>query len=409
MRAHVALILVACSKPAPAPSLDATALHRIFTGDDARRLEQVSIAPHANGRATYNLTWKDRQKPDHAEAEFPGTFTDEMLATGVMYSVGAAGHDEHLIAMTDLRTQLRAHDPTIAEVRVKQLEGYARYEVHRTNGKVDVAYGEATGKIVDEVRDAIPAPELVEVSSPYNEIRLATSPDGTTRLWGSTDRPGGPKGWNIWMSRRTGTGWSEPTSVSFDLDANDFDPAYSPDGTFVYFFSNRPGGAGGDDLYRVPVSGDTFGAVEHLAINTAGDEWAPTPTRDGLLFSTNVPKAKHDLYFAAAKGTGFATPAPLTGGINTPDHDEFDATYVGTDIVFSRSTDVENDPIALQVAHPSGSGYDAGVPLPDSINVKGGYTLGPAVDLHDPKIFYFSSIRPGGAGKLDIYRVRLPR
>jgi hypothetical protein len=254
--------------------------------------------------------------------------------------------------------------------------------------------------------------ELVEVSSPYNEIRLATSPDGRTRLWGSTDRPGGPGGWNIWMSRRTGTAWSEPAAVSFDSDGNDFDPAYSPDGGFVYFFSNRPGGAGGDDLYRVAVTGETFGDAEHLGpeINTPGDEWAPTPTREGLLFATNVPHAKHDLYFAAAKGTGFARAAPLPGAINTPDHDEFDATYVGTAIVFSRSTDVENDPITLHISHRDAAGYDAGTPLPSSINVAGGYTLGPALDLHDPTLFYFSGKRPeASAGKLDIYRVRLAR
>ena len=252
--------------------------------------------------------------------------------------------------------------------------------------------------------------ELVEVSSEYNEIRLATSPDGTTRLWGSTDRPGGPGGWNIWMSRRTGATWSVPAAVSFDSDANDFDPAYSPDGAYVYFFSNRPGGAGGDDLYRVPVTGDSFGAVEHLAINTAGDEWAPTPTRDGLLFASNVPGAKHDLYFAAAEGTGFAKPALLPGAVDTPDHDEFDATFVGTDLVFSRSSDVENDPIALYIAHRGEAGYDAGTLLPPSINVAGGYALGPAIDLHDPTIFYFSSKRPeAGAGKLDVYRVHLSR
>jgi hypothetical protein len=121
-------------------------------------------------------------------------------------------------------------------------------------------------------------------------------------------------------------------------------------------------------------------------------------------------RTRSDLYFAAAKGAGFAQAAPLAGAINTPDHDEFDATYVGTDLVFSRSNDVENDPIMLLVAHRDGAGYDAGTPLPASVNVAGGYTLGPAVDLHDPKLFYFSGKRPeAAAGKLDIYRVRLAR
>jgi TolB protein len=263
------------------------------------------------------------------------------------------------------------------------------------------------------------AAELVApgvVSSPYVEIRLATSPDGRTRLWGSTDRPGGPGGWNIWMSRRLGEGdsWSAPAPVTFDSDANDFDPAYSADGRFVYFFSNRPGGAGGDDIYRVRVTGDGFGEAQNLGpeINTPGDEWAPAPAPDGsaLLFASNRPHEKHDLYLARAVGAGFAPAERLPGRIDTADADEFDATFLadGKTIVFSRSTDAENDPIQLYVASPGPDGYDAGTALPASVNVAGGYTLGPAIDLHDPGILYFSGKRPeAGAGKLDVYRVRI--
>src|SRR6185295_17367335 len=86
------------------------------------------------------------------------------------------------------------------------------------------------------------AAELVApgtVSSEYVEIRLAASPDGKALLWGSTDRPGGPGGWNIWVSRRGAGGWSAPVAAPFNSDANDFDPAFSADGRWVYFFSNR--------------------------------------------------------------------------------------------------------------------------------------------------------------------------
>ena len=261
--------------------------------------------------------------------------------------------------------------------------------------------------------------ELVEpgtVSSPYVEIRLATSPDGNTRLWGSTDRPDGRGGWDIWLSRKTGDRWSAPVPAPFDSEANDFDPAYSADGRFVYFFSNRPGGAGGDDIYRVPVQGDGFGTVEHLGpeINTPGDEWAPAPSPDGtmLMFASNRPHEKHDLYIAHVVGAGFTRAELLPGAVNTPDNDEFDATFLpdGQSIVFSRSHDADNDPISLFVAHRGATGYDAGTALPASVNVAGGYTLGPSVDLHDPSILYFSGKRPeAGAGKLDIYRIKIHR
>lgn len=246
----------------------------------------------------------------------------------------------------------------------------------------------------------------------YSEIRLAVSPDGALMLWGSVDRPGGPGGWNVWLARRQGAGWSAPEPAPLNSDANDFDPAFSPDGRWVYWFSNRPGGAGGDDIYRAPLGSDGFGPAEHLGpeINTPGDEWAPALSPDGkrLLFATSRPGKRHDLMIAELRGSGFAPAAPLPGAINTGD-DEFDATFLadGATIVFSRSTDVEKAPIALYIAGLGPSGYDAGVPLPTAVNVTGGYTLGPAIDWADRSVLYFSGIRPeANAGRMDPYRVR---
>jgi len=251
------------------------------------------------------------------------------------------------------------------------------------------------------------------VSSERVEVRLAVSPDGAVMLWGSTDRPGGPGGWDIWMSRRDGATWGAPVAAPFDSAANDFDPAFSRDGRWVYFFSNRPGGFGGDDIYRAPVRGAGFGPVEHLGpeVNTPGDEWAPAPSPDGasLLFASNRPGGKHDLFVARVRGDGFAPAEPLPGAVNTAAADEFDATFLsdGSSIVFSRSTDVENDPIALYFAARGASGYEAGTLLPAAVNVAGGATLGPSVDPSDPAVLYFSGKRPeSSAGKLDIYRVR---
>src|SRR5689334_1363471 len=65
------------------------------------------------------------------------------------------------------------------------------------------------------------------VSSEYSEIRAALSPDGGTVLWGSTNRPGGAGGWDVWMSRRRDGAWSAPVAVAFDTPANEFDPAFA--------------------------------------------------------------------------------------------------------------------------------------------------------------------------------------
>jgi TolB protein len=255
--------------------------------------------------------------------------------------------------------------------------------------------------------------ELVEpASSPYHEVRLAMSPDGDTMMWGSKDRPGGPGSSDLWLSRRSASGWSAPEPVSFNCPEKDYDPAYSPDGRYVYFFSDRPGGLGGDDLYRVPVTGSDFGAVEHLdaAVNSAGNDWGPLPLADGsLMFATDGRGGRrHDLYLAAPTPTGFAPATPLAGAVNT-DGDEIDpAVLANGDLVYAHSRNIENDAVLLMHARPEGRGYSAGTPLPLSINVANDATYGAAIDFRDPTLLYFSGTRPGlTRGKRDIYRVHV--
>jgi TolB protein len=260
------------------------------------------------------------------------------------------------------------------------------------------------------------APELVLpgiASSEFSEVRLAASPDGKTLLWGSTNRPGGPGGWDVWLTRRDANGWGAPQPASFNSPAKEFDPAFSPDGRYVYFFSDRPGGLGGDDIYRVPVTATGFGAVEHLGsqVNSAGNEWAPGFSPDGktLLFATDGRggAGRHDLFTARVEGAGFAAARALPGAINTA-ADEFDAAFLsdGGEVVFSRSTDVDQDPVLLYFAARGRDGYDAGTILPPTVNVNGDYTFGPVLDWADRSVLYFSGHRPeASVGKVDLYRV----
>jgi TolB protein len=251
------------------------------------------------------------------------------------------------------------------------------------------------------------------VSTPYSEVRLAISPDGRTLLWGSTDRPGGPGGWDIWMVRREGPGWSKPEPVPFDTPAHEFDPAFDHDGRYVYFFSNRPGGFGGDDIYRVSFDAKTarFGKAGNLgaSINTTGDEWAPSPSPDGkhLLFASNgyACATRHDLFVATLRDNGTWRTRPLPGEVNSAE-DEFDAAFVPGGIVFARSTDVDKAPIALWFAPTSSDdGYGTPVRLDNRINVDGGWTLGPSTDPRHPGILLFSGQRTPNRGKSDIYAI----
>lgn len=250
-------------------------------------------------------------------------------------------------------------------------------------------------------------------STQHDEIRLTLSPDGKTALWFSRNRPGGPGGYDIWVSHHDGQRWRPATPVSFNTPGRDFDPAFSADGRVVYFCSDRAGGQGGDDLYRVSVERHgRFGEPENLgpAVNSAADEFAPMLSPDGrtLLFSSDRAGGAggHDLYSATMIG-GVAQPArPLAGGINTAAQ-EFDATFLGDGrtVVFARALDFGSAPVRQFIAYEHAGRHDEGHALPAPVNEPGGDSYGAMLDGSRRDMLTYSARRAGGEG-LDLYRVR---
>jgi Tol biopolymer transport system component len=269
-----------------------------------------------------------------------------------------------------------------------------------------------TAKPSIEILDApiVFAPGIA--STKYAEIRLSLSPDGRTALWFSRDRPGGAGGYDIWISRLGEQGWSAASPVPFNSPGRDFDPAFSADGRSVYFCSDRPGGLGADDLWQVAVTATGFGEPEHLgaSVNSAGKEYAPMLSADGqrLLFSSDRPggAGQLDLYVAQRRGDGFAAAQRLSGGINTAAND-FDASYLADDvsIVYSRAQDFRTDRVDLYLARPRGQGYDAGQLLPLSVNSRQTDSYGPMLDWSRRDRLLYSAQRDG-AQSMELYLVR---
>jgi len=91
-----------------------------------------------------------------------------------------------------------------------------------------------------------------ELSSPHRDTRTAIRSDGL-EMFITSDRSGGEGAIDLWVATRGSTldPWSTPVNLGPTINTADDDggPALSCDGTTLYFYSTRPGGSGGRDLY----------------------------------------------------------------------------------------------------------------------------------------------------------------
>lgn len=131
------------------------------------------------------------------------------------------------------------------------------------------------------------------VNTAYDEGACCFSVDGREMyLTQCVTDPSYPRYAQIVKSNRSDAAWSKATEVKLTGDtlSSYAHPAISPDGEWLYFSSDMPGGKGGLDIWRVRITPAGYGGVENLGepINTAGDEAFPTFRPNGdLYFSSN--------------------------------------------------------------------------------------------------------------------------
>ena len=138
-------------------------------------------------------------------------------------------------------------------------------------------------------------PEAVNggVNTNYDEGTCCFSPDGREMyLTQCATNPSFPRYAQIVKSDRSDAAWGKATPITLTGDtlSSFAHPAISPDGQWLYFTSDMPGGKGGLDIWRVRITPAGFGGVENLGepVNTAGDEEFPTFRTNGdLYFSSN--------------------------------------------------------------------------------------------------------------------------
>ena len=132
-------------------------------------------------------------------------------------------------------------------------------------------------------------PEVVEggLNTEHDEGAPAFSPDGTTMYLARAVRQDWPTTVEIYTSTRSEAKWSAPQKFEITADtlSNYSDPFVSPDGKWLYFASDIPGGQGGTDIWRINLK-DKHGTLENLGpqINTKGNERFPNMRTDSLLY-----------------------------------------------------------------------------------------------------------------------------
>jgi hypothetical protein len=135
----------------------------------------------------------------------------------------------------------------------------------------------------------------IEVLNSTYEERHPSLTANMRGLYFASNRPGGAGGWDIWASEWIpGIGFSSPFNLGAPINTarNEIAPAISGDGALLVFSSDRSGGFGGYDLWSSsPRPVWTTPVNLGSTVNTSFDENEPSlrVDHDYLVFASNRP------------------------------------------------------------------------------------------------------------------------
>lgn len=134
-----------------------------------------------------------------------------------------------------------------------------------------------------------PEPVQGGLNTDAEEGACAFSPDGREMyLTQCVTDATNPRYAKIVTSSRADAAWGKANNLEITRDtlSSYAHPAISPDGQWLYFVSDMPGGMGGMDIWRVRITPAGLGGVENLGapINTPGNEMFPTFRPNGDLY-----------------------------------------------------------------------------------------------------------------------------
>jgi len=162
------------------------------------------------------------------------------------------------------------------------------------------------------------------VSTNLGERDMAISPDGTEMFY-TIQSNQHVMSTIIRRHKTSATAWSSPAVASFSGTFSDLEPAFSPDGKRLFFSSNRPLSPGKTKDYDVWVTektGSGWSAPKNLGapINTSANEFYPSVTNDGNIYFTAEYQngvGKEDIFMSQYKDNGYSLPVPVDTAVNS--------------------------------------------------------------------------------------------
>lgn len=262
------------------------------------------------------------------------------------------------------------------------------------------------------------------VNSTSQDIEVSISKDGLS-LYIASNRAGGFGGFDIWVSQRASVDdpWGPPQNLgpTINTPLREQAPFLTIDGHRMYFFSDRPGGFGGTDLYvsrrrdkrndfgwRTPEnlgSGPNSAFNENLSVNFE-DDIAGTST---LYFNSNLPGGvgATDIYASTLQPDETFGPAVLVPELSSPSNDAPCAIRRDGLEIFQGSTRPGTDPtfFDLWVATRASMADAWSTPanLGSVVNSPTPFGDSRCALSFDATTLYIISSRPGGVGGTDIW------
>lgn len=170
------------------------------------------------------------------------------------------------------------------------------------------------------------AQSVPELNSPGNEGAATLSADGKVLVFTRCQARDSYGQCDLYLSTRNNGQWSEPRNMGprVNTHRNETQPAFSPDGRSLYFASNRPGGPGKMDIWRIDwLSDGSWSAAQVLdsTVNSVHNEKTPFIHYDNqtLYFTSDRPEGygSSDLYLSRKKQGEWQAAKNLRWPINT--------------------------------------------------------------------------------------------